>query len=220
MLGATRMISNGLRQGVYMHPLLAECDRIGRRIYPYTEDTNTTLVMLTRESETAREQWKVDVERARRERIDLYERFRAVVPTLSVQEIVEGFTYGGGLLRIMLSGWMGGHYDVAYLPLMMQAIREGEPQVGTHCLSQLSSILGQELAPLVMEIVRKDWHPLQLDALYVAANLRLSDALLYAEDLSHHPNSAIAATAERLRKVLIGATEGSATEETDTQLNP
>ena len=199
-----------------MHPVLAECDQIGRHIYPYTEDVNTSFIVLTRESEAARAQWKVDVEHARKERTSLIERFRAVVPNLSVPEIAEGFTYGGAVLRGMLSGWMADHYDVAYVPLMLQSIREGEPQVGKHCLSWLASILGHDLAPLVMELVRKDWHPLQLDALYVAASLRLTAALPYAEDLAQHPNSAIAEAAARLRDILTEARDGSMTAEPDT----
>jgi hypothetical protein len=98
---------------------------------------------------------------------------------------------------------------------MMQSIREGEPQVGKHYLNWLSSRLEHELAPLDMEIARKDWHPLQLEALYAAASLHLREALPYAEDLSHHPNSAIADAAARIRNVLIGTIEDPAAE-TDT----
>lgn len=191
-----------------MHPALVDCDQIGRRIYPYTEDVNTSLIVLTREDEAAQAQWKDNVERARQDRTSLIERFRAVIPTLSVPEIVEGFVYGGAVLRGMLSGWMVEHHNADYTPLMLQSIREGEPQVGKHCLSWLASTRGQELAPLIIELVRKDWHPLQLDAMYIAASLQLAEALPYAEDLARHPNSAVARTAGKLRDILLGMNEG------------
>jgi hypothetical protein len=101
------------------------------------------------------------------------EKFNALSPDLSPAEILEGYQQGCKLLQRNLSGDMCQNFDIAYIPTMIQAIKNNETHTAFMFLPVLADHMGKEIAPIVMEALDSESPLIRERALSVADHINL-----------------------------------------------
>jgi HEAT repeat protein len=124
------------------------------------------------------------------------EQLRAVVPTLSVSEIVEGYTEGCRLLQRGLSGYMSHYFNPAYVPIMKAAIDDHQWHTACIFLQALADHLGSNAAPTIIEALDSPSAAIREKALLIADQLELLEALPKVQRLIHDPVTDLASLAE------------------------
>jgi hypothetical protein len=132
------------------------------------------------------------------------DKLRAVVSQLSLDEMIEGYTYGCRLLQRSLSGYMGRQFNVAYIPLMITSIRAGHVHTAETFLQVLADQLGKAAAPIVIESLDSQAPGIRQKALLVIEQLHLVEALPKVQALIRDPVKETALLAKQVLQRLEG----------------
>lgn len=157
-----------------MNPILNEINELYLQVQNYIDPLPEYLTKLT-------EQERLDYAGMRDESSQIYnlalDKLRGVAPSLSPNEIIEGYTQGCRLLRRSLGGYMCHLFDRAYIPIMIQAIMNEESRTAWMFLQTLADQLGKEVAPLVLRSLDSKSELLREAALSVTGRLELVEAI-------------------------------------------
>jgi hypothetical protein len=178
---------------------LKEVDMMFMQIQDYIDPTPDYLSKLTQDK------W-MELQKDRSNYTDIYnsglEKLRLVLPTLSNNEIVEGYTEGCRLLQRGLSGYMADHFQQEYIPTMIGAIKQPHLHTGWIFLQALANNLGKDVAPLAIEALSIEG--LTETALNVVKELNIIEALPKVRQLINGDNTTIAFLAEKTSNYLEG----------------
>lgn len=105
-----------------------------------------------------------------------YEKFWSIASKLSATEIIEAYTEGSELLRGNIAGLIREHFDIVYVPLMIQAIKDGD-HYGYAFLVTLYNYLGKQVIPIIMISFSSKEKRIRESALALARELDLTEAI-------------------------------------------
>lgn len=171
-----------------MHPVLQEINELYLQIPHYIDPSPEYIESLNRQNEVLKSQpdehrrrWQLEFAGQRAECSRIYslaiEKFEAVSSTLSPTEVIEAYKQGCNLLQRNLSGHMSHHFDEAYIPLMIQAVKSGEGHTAHLFLPILAQQLGRDIAPLAIESLDSQFTCVREAALSVVYQLELVEAV-------------------------------------------
>jgi hypothetical protein len=143
----------------------------------------------------------------RKEALAIYhaasDQFVDIAPLLSPLEVIEAYQQGSDILRANLTGHMYHHFDDAYIPLMKRVIENDESDGAYFFLNALSDHLDtQEIRPLVLRALDSKFHRIRGDALYIAQELSIAQALPKVRAMVDDPNPGIAKSAQKVLALL------------------
>jgi hypothetical protein len=134
------------------------------------------------------------------EALDKYETTQKLViellPTLSRDEIIQGYMEGCRLLQRNLSGFMGKNYNKDYATVMENAIREGHYHTAWLFLQVLSDNSESNLMSLLEFSLRQK--ALQEVALGIVENLKLKELLPIIRELKDSQDDEINSIAQKV----------------------
>lgn len=150
------------------------------------------------------EEKRLDFVQKMSEYAPLYEttadRFRAVLSSLSPVEVIEGYQQGCRLLQSGLAGHMYHHFNEAYIPLMVQAVKNDEHTAWLFLSSLVMHArhMREEIAPLAMRALNSKWPSTREAALTAIGELRLMEARPMVEEMAKGPDPEISELARNV----------------------
>lgn len=178
-----------------MTPKLKEINDLYLQVQNHIDPTAENLASLTDEE-------RLEYESRADEYSRLYkiamEKYKEVAPTLSPDEIIEGYRQGCRLLQRNLSGHMSYYFDKVYIPLMIEAIRNDESHTAYLFLQSLADHVGKEFAPVVIEALNSESALTRETALAVVRQLELVEAIAKVRDMVNDPNLEISYLAKEI----------------------
>lgn len=132
------------------------------------------------------------------------DQFRVVFATLSVEEIIEGYLQGCRLLQSHLCGEMSTHFNRAYIPVMLQAIKSSHPYTSIVFLQALADHLGDQAALIVIEALGSHLPGLRERAVLLTEQLHLLEARAQLQRMSNDSDEDIAFLARQVLRNLEG----------------
>lgn len=130
---------------------------------------------------------------------------REVTPTLTPEEVIEGYKEGSILLHMGLSGFMvnPGHFHEKYLPIMIEAIQEDKSPVIYKFLVYLSQNLSKdEILPLVLKGLESHNPRMRDSALGIVRREKLFETIPKVRILVNDPEHLVADYAKKVLEYL------------------
>jgi hypothetical protein len=113
---------------------------------------------------------------------------QSLIPSLTPDEIIEGYQEGSRLLQRNLSGYMGVQWQVEYIPVMIAAIEQDHDHTAWIFLHILADKVGRDLALLYIKALDSQSSEVREAALVVIDRLCLRESLIHVERLTRDSN--------------------------------
>jgi hypothetical protein len=131
------------------------------------------------------------------------EKFSEITPSLSANEIIQGYQQGCEVLRRNLTGYMYNHFDPAYVSLMVKTIEDDEAEGLYFFVNALSKHLDRKsLIPIILQALKGKSYRTRRAALEVVQNFKIVEAIAATEKMYLDLNEGVADLARKVGESL------------------
>ena len=180
-----------------MNPILEEIDKLYR---PF-EDTNMRYVAadyIQQLTDEAFEEFSRNEAEGNAARRNADEKLFAIIGSLSHDDLIEGYAQACRTLKGNIGGYMYMHFDEAYIPTMIQGIKDDDDTAYLFLGILEEHLDGDSFVPIVLEALAKEKHRTVDTALAMVEKLGLVEVTPLVMTLSENPNPNIARAARRI----------------------
>lgn len=181
-----------------MNPLLQNINEIYQAIQQYIAPSPTDLAALQNLDAAQQKAFFVATNEARHRYGEAVLTVQHLLPTLTPDELIEGYTEGTALLQRNISGYMVTHFQRAYIPLMTKEVQHQAAHTGATFLRALVNHMGQEASPLIIECLVGNTDELREVAMVAVAELRLHAAVPIIRGMMNDTNPSIREVARQV----------------------
>ena len=181
-----------------MNPLLQNINEIYQAIQQYIAPSAAEWIALQKLDPAQQKAFLVATNEARHRYGEAVVTAQHLLPMLTPEELIEGYTEGTALLQRNISGYMVMHFQRAYIPLMTKEVQHQAAHTGATFLRALVNHMGQEASPLIIECLVGNTDELREVALVAVAELRLHAAVPIIRGMMNDTNPSMREVARQV----------------------